>query len=143
MKKITVAIFSMLAISGCATSYQSAGFSGGFSDTQLGPNLWKVSFVGNGYTHSTRAEDFAMLRSAELTLTHGFKYFAYVDSRTDTDFAAMSGYKGRITTVSRPSSVNTVMMFKENPGGTAVVYDAQFVCQSVGARYDVVCKTKN
>ena len=65
-------IFSLIplaaALLGCATAYQPQGLSGGFTETQLAPDVWRVSFSGNGYTKGERAEDFAMLRSAELTL---------------------------------------------------------------------------
>ena len=35
---------------GCATSYQSKGFTGGFSETQVSANSFQVYFQGNGYT---------------------------------------------------------------------------------------------
>ena len=53
----------ILALSGCATGYPSSGFSGGFEETALAPNIYRVEFSGNGYTSSTRAEELALLRS--------------------------------------------------------------------------------
>jgi hypothetical protein len=35
---------------GCATGYQAQGFTGGFDETQLSPNVYRVTFKGNGYT---------------------------------------------------------------------------------------------
>ena len=55
-----------LVLSACATTYQSESFSGGFSETQLDKNVFRVSFQGNGYTRAERAEEMALLRSAEL-----------------------------------------------------------------------------
>tara|TARA_A200000113_G_scaffold225930_2_gene248811 strand:- start:2085 stop:2654 length:570 start_codon:yes stop_codon:yes gene_type:complete len=81
MKKIAVLFSVVLTLSACASPYQSKGFSGGFSETQLSENVFQVSFRGNGYTSSERASDFAMLRSAELTLENGYKYFALADNQ--------------------------------------------------------------
>ena len=46
--------------------------SGGFTESQLDTNVFRVTFKGNGYTSPDRAEDMALLRSAELALQHGF-----------------------------------------------------------------------
>ncbi|GIX25986.1 MAG: hypothetical protein KatS3mg122_3217 [Caldimonas sp.] len=72
---ISLAIF----LGGCATTYQPEGFSGGFSETQLDTNVFRVSFRGNGYTRAERAEELALLRSAELTLKNGFTHFVVID----------------------------------------------------------------
>uniref|UniRef100_I2PZY7 Lipoprotein n=1 Tax=Desulfovibrio sp. U5L TaxID=596152 RepID=I2PZY7_9BACT len=72
-------VFFTLALSllmcSCATPYQKNGFMGGFDDTALSPNIFKVSFRGNGYTSMERAKDYALLRCAEVSLEHGYKYF--------------------------------------------------------------------
>lgn len=64
--------FSLLLLEGCATSHQEKGFTGGYSETQLAPDVFRVNFAGNGYTSSERAQDFALLRAAELSLVHEF-----------------------------------------------------------------------
>lgn len=51
----------------------------GFADYQLGADRFVVTFQGNGKTKSTQANDFALLRAAQLTLEHGFSYFAVTD----------------------------------------------------------------
>jgi osmotically-inducible protein OsmY len=81
MTKLAYAAFALF-VSGCATMYQPQGLMGGYSTTQLGPNAFQVSFKGNGYTDTEDANDFALLRSAEVSLSNGFKYFAIVDART-------------------------------------------------------------
>src|SRR5204862_5042008 len=69
---------------GCATPYQSGGFGGGFSDTQLALDIFRVNFRGNGYTSPERAQDFALLRASELALQHGFAHFAIIDQHNST-----------------------------------------------------------
>ncbi len=78
----------IILLCGCATAYQPQSFSGGFTETQLSENIFQVNFNGNGYTDQEKATDFSLLRSAELTLEHGFKYFAVVDSQNDSSISA-------------------------------------------------------
>ncbi len=79
--KIIATLSMIMLLCGCATAYQPQSFSGGFSETQLDTNVFAVTFKGNGYTGRDKANDFALLRSAELAIEHGFKYFAIVDAQ--------------------------------------------------------------
>ena len=74
----------VVCYSGCATSYHTTSYTGGFSETQLAPEVFRVFFRGNGYTSGERAQDFALLRAADLTLQHGFTHFAIVDENNST-----------------------------------------------------------
>jgi hypothetical protein len=133
--RVIVTSIAAIFLSACATTYQPEGFSGGFSETQLDKNVFRVSFKGNGYTSRDRAEDFTLLRSAELTLKNGFTHFVIVDGRSGTDYSTMTmptqsttvgsasvygntAY-GRATTtttggqsfvVQKPSSTNTALL---------------------------------
>jgi hypothetical protein len=69
MKPPFVAFLAFLC--SCATPYKSNGIAGGYSDTALAPDVYRISFQGNGYTSRDRAQDFAVLRAADLTLSHG------------------------------------------------------------------------
>lgn len=151
-------------LAGCATAYQSEGLSGGFTETQLDTNVWRVSFRGNGYTRSEKAEDFAMLRSAELALSNGYTHFAFANSRSSSQTSTMTTpvtshttgsanvygnsiygsattktYGGDTYSISKPESTNTVVMFKGKPDVGGMVYSAVFVCDSLGKKYQVVC----
>ena len=90
MQKILLFLAIGIFLGGCATSYQKSGFSGGFSETQLSENVWKVHFRGNAKTTMERATDFCLLRSAELTLENGYKYFAIVDENSSTKSSTFS-----------------------------------------------------
>lgn len=163
---IKFVIFSLIAIttSGCATKYQADGFTGGFSEAQIAENVWRVSFRGNGYTRTTRAEELALLRSADLAMQNGYRYFAFIDSRVDKQTTAITSptqsstsfsantyggnvygtgrtttYGGNTTIINKPSAVNTVMMFKTKPDVSGMIYDAEFVCDSVGRKYEARC----
>jgi hypothetical protein len=77
-------------LSGCATPYQPSGFGGGYSETQLAPDMFRTTFRGNGYTSAERTQDFAMLRAADLAMAHGFTCFAIIDERDSTDVSSFT-----------------------------------------------------
>lgn len=74
---LAIGLASVL-ISGCATGYNKDGLFGGFTETQLAPDLFRVTFKGNAYTSRERVADFALLRASELCQSNGFPYFAIV-----------------------------------------------------------------
>jgi hypothetical protein len=159
MKKLTIIpqLIFISVITGCATAYQMDGFSGGFEETQLSSNAWKINFAGNGYTSQSRSEGFTLLRSADITMQNGFNYFIIVGSNSDmsttsswtspststTNFngrtASTTNYGGNTFYITKPSSTNIILMFKEKPEVNGIVYDAQFLCKSLGAKYDIQC----
>jgi len=147
---------------GCATSYQRNGFSGGYSETQLGENIFKVSFRGNGYTDSERASDFALLRSAELTTENGFRYFTIVESGNESSKSAYTTpthsyttgsaygygntvygsattttYGGQTYLISKPRATNTIVCFKEKPEVAGLIFDAEFVKKSLKEKWGI------
>lgn len=123
-------------LSDCATTYQLKGFTGGYSETQLGENIFQVSFRGNGYTSRGRASEFSLLRSAEVALENGFRYFVIVESEkgskvgayttpttsqtTGSAYSSGSYAYGSATTttsggqtyvISKPRATNTILCF--------------------------------
>src|ERR1700746_1689308 len=72
-----------LMMASCATPYSSSGFLGGYSDTALAPDVYRISFKGNGYTSKDRAQDFALLRAADLAQSHGYRYFGIINETED------------------------------------------------------------
>jgi hypothetical protein len=113
-----------LTMASCATPYQSTGFVGGYSDTALAPDVYRVSFQGNGYTSLGRAQDFAMLRAADTALSHGFRYFAIVDKENRTTNLEMF----------KPNSDLLIRCFAERPG-RGYVFDARFLSNSIRTKY--------
>ena len=64
-----------LGISGCATTYQRGGFTGGFDEHKVNDSAYVVSFRGNGYASSERVWYFWIYRCAELTQQNGYQLF--------------------------------------------------------------------
>ena len=75
---IAVAVASVALLGfGCATGYQSVdeSITGGYTETRLSPDSWRVVITGNGFTSRGEVEQFLMRRAAELTLEQGKRYF--------------------------------------------------------------------
>ncbi len=161
MKKLFITLVISIFMQGCATTYQSNGYTGGYSETQLDENVFKVSFRGNGFTNSERTEDFTLLRSAELAIANGYKYFVIVNGGTSISksthitpttynttasvygtgnyaygTATTTQYGGQSYNVSKPSTSNTIICFKDKPKD-AMSYNANFIYKNIRKKYDI------
>ncbi|MGZ6016623.1 MAG: CC0125/CC1285 family lipoprotein [Phenylobacterium sp.] len=56
---------------------------GGYSETRIEPDRWRVTFAGNAVTSRETVEGYLLYRAAELTLQNGSDWFAMVDRQTD------------------------------------------------------------
>lgn len=121
MKKVeSLAILALLGLlCGCAAEYHPRNASGGYTETSLSSDVWRVRFDHTYYTPQRQVEDFTLLRSAELTLRQGYTHF---------------------TLSSPPGPEVTVHMLAQAPAGTAAVYDARAVCDRLGAWYQERCR---
>lgn len=155
-----------LFLIGCATAYGPQSYMGGFSETQLTPNAWQVRFVGNGYTSSERASDFALLRTAELMLESGFKYFVVLDSAnqaqaytfttpqtatttlnantnvfgntaTTTGTATTNTYGGQTYTHYKPRSTVVAIGTNAPVSDGSLIFDAQFLVDTLTRKHDI------
>lgn len=152
-----------ILLAGCATGYKSSGIGGGFSETALAPDVYRVKFQGNGYTSPERATDFALLRACELCLKDGYTLFAVVDetkgqqaidytmptTTTTQGTATRTGansavYRGTSTTspaitthIRAPSSGLVVKMLKAGEPDGVRVFDAKWLQASLKKRYAV------
>ncbi len=124
-----------IVLGACATSYKPQGLSGGFSETQLDRNVFRVSFRGNGYTRPERAEDFALLRSGELALRNGFTHFIIVDGRSSSEYGAYTTPTQSYTTGGATSYGNTAY-----GSATTTTYGGQsFLIRKPSATNTIVC----
>ena len=166
MKHSTIAFSSLLIISilfyNCSTPYQSYGFLGGFTDTQLDENIFRVHFNGNGYTSTEKASDYCLLRCAELTLQSDYNYFIIVSNDENTSISSyttptttktkanasvygntVSGtatsttYGGQTYYITKPSSTNLIICYSEKPDMDVMVYNANFIFKSIKDKYDI------
>jgi len=92
MSKTTALAIAALALSvgltACetATPYQpnlpGQATSGGYSESRLEANRWRVNFTGNSMTSRETVEGYLLYRAAELTLQNGDDWFEMVDRNT-------------------------------------------------------------
>lgn len=168
MKKLLIGLSALfvLLLSGCATPYKAHGLMGGFSETRVSENTFQVSFRGNALASRERVVDFTLLRSAELTLQNGYRYFAILNSNNYTRYGSYTtpktysttgnvqmygntGYLNTTTTAyggqtflySRPSTMNTIQCFRKKPRIRGIVYDANFIVKSIKTKYKIKPKS--
>ncbi|MFX9871525.1 hypothetical protein ABTP57_04425 [Acinetobacter baumannii] len=161
MKKIIyIALIGLL--SGCATQYQSSGFSGGFTDTELAPGYYRITFRGNGVTSGERVSDFALLRASELMINRQCKNFQVLNSKDtvntsyystpQTTITNVSAYRygnyinGNATSVSsgggyeavnRARSTIEVRCVNQEPDPSMNIFDANFINQRLKQKYKI------
>ena len=139
MKRLIVGLLVMAFIGGCATIYQPEGFNGGYSDTRLDENVFNISFRGNAYIIEQKVYDFALLRSAEVTLNNGYKYFIITEDNGHTidnnTYTSPKNIK-HLTFWGNASSLITIMCFKEKPTN-GISYNADLIYSSISQRYSI------
>jgi len=93
MKRFVLTAAALLALGGglaaceTATPYQPlhAGgqTAGGYSETKIEANRWRVIFRGNESTPRETVETYLLYRAADLTVAQGFDWFEPVDRYTN------------------------------------------------------------
>ena len=79
---------------------QPGGYTG-YTDQRLEQNRYRVTFTGNSVTRRETVEDYLLLRSAEVTLQSGLRYFVFdtrdteAKTRYQSDFVGWPGWRGR------------------------------------------------
>jgi|HubBroStandDraft_4_1064222.scaffolds.fasta_scaffold200248_2 hypothetical protein len=94
---LSAAVVALLgaALAACetATPYQplqtGVEASGGYAESRIEDNRWRVSFRGNDETPRNVVETYMLYRAAELTLAQGYDWFEAAQRHTDTH---TSGY---------------------------------------------------
>ncbi len=161
MRKL-IAIAAAVVLTGCATSYKPLSGNFGYTHTRLAPNIFEVTFRGNAAMKPEQASDYALLRSAELSLVYGYRYFVIVSGKSAvaTSSYVMPGQANTTTTANAygntvraqsqtnytpgqtlvfemPRTTNTVIASKEKPDVNGIVYDAEFIWQELATKHKV------
>lgn len=92
MKKLLVLCVASLITSGCATGPSSYGpateqSSLGFKAMQIEEDRFRVSYTGRS---SDEAQDYALLRAAEITLDEGYTHFKVITGHLENSGQARS-----------------------------------------------------
>ena len=142
MKK-TVIFGIALFLTGCAatpTPYQQlktfeTGSAGGYTNVKLQDTIYRVTFEGNDHTTQGTTGDFALLRSAQVTIDNGYSYFVILDNQ---DYVKVGDYtppgdvakfrkmyQQECYAYNKPETVLTIQCFEGKPGRLpTIIYDA-------------------
>ena len=84
MKKLFPMGCALLLLVACATAYKPAKkeSANGYFDVKLQEGMYEILFNGNENTTARRANDFALLRAAEVCLENGYQSFA-IERKTE------------------------------------------------------------
>ena len=130
MKRIL--LFSFLILYSCSPTLYRPG---SYTDTKIGEDMYRVRFNGNQRTGGDYAQDMALLRSADLTISKGFEYFEIVDSdnqtitRTDLLFLPLGPM---MTNSNSPKTMYTIIL-KDKKGESS--YDANYIVSTFCRKY--------
>jgi hypothetical protein len=86
---LSLALSALSALSACstATPYQAMtsrqAVFGGYSETRLAPDRYRVTFSGNDLTSRDTVEGYLLYRSAELSLADGYQGFSIVERNVE------------------------------------------------------------
>lgn len=120
---IFIALFSMVASTTEASGYIKRGSaflnSVGYYNNKVQNGIYSVGYSGNKHSSYEEINDFILLRSAEVTLEEGYKYF----------IVAGREYLGTTQSV-------TIECFKEYPKDTPVlIYDAGQISTNLRSKH--------
>jgi hypothetical protein len=93
MRRILIAgaLALTTVLAGCATptpyqpNLRGQAAAGGFSDSQITADRYRVSFSGNSLTKRDTVERYMLYHAAELTLSKGYDWFEMDERHTDAD----------------------------------------------------------
>jgi hypothetical protein len=70
-------LFLILAC--CASPRRAGGPAGAFTEVRPAPDVFEIFYPQDGYTHSERTHDLALLRVSELALQNGFSHLTVLE----------------------------------------------------------------
>ena len=117
-------------LASCSTGYRPLNDSGGYWDERIETtsNQFKIGYDGNKWhsdpvNRKERVIDLALLRSAEVALENGFKYFIISDSTAYTEKTdLLQGSIPSNTTASRLQRRNTSVTYQVKASFSTVNY---------------------
>lgn len=68
-------LLALVMLAGCATAYGPRGLTGGYTDTRVEEDVYRIRFSGNGRTSKNTVWQYWIYRCAEFTKEKGFSHF--------------------------------------------------------------------
>jgi len=103
-----VAASLLLLLAGCATPFGADKGYGGYADSPIEGNLFRVAFTATPGLGPQAVHDLALLRAAEITQEHGKEWFSIVrENRGITTRLQLLPAQGFVTSYAQPTWVST------------------------------------
>lgn len=140
---LTLALFIFI-IAGCSTGRTYHAFDSfwslGYNDTRMGDDVWSVSYRGYEISQG-EANDYALLRAAEVTAAAGYRYFTVVNEQNSTSTTAVGTFNayqgtgsGFMSSTSYPEVRLSIKAFKAKPAEGAIL-DNQYLAPAIRQKY--------
>lgn len=151
LRNAILCLFIGIGLQGCMVLRTSYGPAGpptssdikreGYSETQVAKDIFRVFFREKKFTSAKRSADMLMLRSAELTLQHGFAHFAVLAETKAREHSESVGgpVGGPISvgiTFSDSTYANTIQCYRVPPDDVET-HDAQVVMEELTGKYGI------
>ncbi len=137
---------SLLAcvVVGCSTGRSYHAFDSywslGYNDTRMGDDVWSVSYRGYEISQG-EANDYALLRAAEVTAAAGYRYFSVFNEQNSTSTTAVGSFNayqgtgsGFMSSTSYPEVRLSIKAYKTKPAGGAIL-DNQYLAPAIRQKY--------
>lgn len=151
--KVKLFLLISLFLAGCTTgNYQRFNDGVGYQETQLNTNEYNVTYTGTRSTNIKKVNDFVLLRSAEITLENGYKYFMITEAKnnryevgsTRSSSTEVAMIENRMPSIPgtwagsnspQAKSEMIILMYNEKPDGIA--YDAKQIETALKNEYQI------
>lgn len=135
MRYPALVILSALLLAGCATEFTPSSGGDGYSETQLSPTSFQVTFRGNTKTTPERANDFALLRAAELALANKCAHFVVISAAAGDNGTAGMMINSSFIAKKKPEITLSVRIHPTKPAGESL--EAAYFRKSNRAKYQM------
>ena len=135
-----------VVLAACATATRPAGVTQGYTERQIGRNLFVVALDRNAPAPATKAAELCLLRSAEVTLAYGFSHFVVLESASqpvssNRAMVSTSAPGGGLALVTSEGATlpraNTIACFRKQPEHYPQACEAQAVFDRLSGKYGV------
>ncbi len=135
MRYPVLVILSGFLLVGCVTEFTPSSGGDGYSETQLSPTSFQVTFRGNTKTTPERAYDFALLRAAELALANKCPHFVVISATAGDNGTAGMMINSSFIAKKKPEISLSIRIQATKPAGESL--EAAYVRKSIRAKYQM------
>ena len=128
--RLFVRVFLPFALGACAATYHADRIDGGYRDTRIDTNVFRIVYQGDIRQKQADTDEMALLRSAEVAAQNGFAWFT-------SSGPAATGSAASLATnvVSTPATTVTIVCYVTRPDATGLVFEAAQVIATLGPKY--------